>query len=205
MSTEDGGIKKIVSDCNDYHVTKSLDLPVEMYFSGFKGASAYSSSYRDGYPCIKNTLDMDKNSIVMPYFGYIDVKAHLPRTKNAEEAASKYVSQTIKFFEGYNIRFISPIPQFINALGSGSPNYDFEDRFPQYEEFKHFLNYYVNKSGLEAPISIEDILGVDRLDESYECHECIDCNRPAFINFKLDHLKKEYNRKIVDGIAKLYT
>jgi hypothetical protein len=187
------------SDCASIHVTRSVGLRETMYFSGHKGATAYSSTYTNGgYPCILKTLD--RNSVVLPSFGYIDVKAHLPHEKNTEEAVSRYVNKTISFFKGYPIQFVNPIPQFINAIGSGSPNYDFDDRFPYYEEFKYFLKKYVHEAGLKNPISIEDILGIDRLDESFECHECLMCDQYKETDIKLDHLKKPFSQKIVNGI-----
>jgi hypothetical protein len=187
------------SDCNSYHVSSSRDLKEKIYFSGFKGATGYSSTYTNGgYPCILKTLN--KDFTVLPSFGYIDIKAHLPHEKNTEETVSRYVNKTLSFFKGYNVQFVNPIPQFVNPLGSGYPNYEFEERFPYYEEFKYFLKKYVTEEGLKDPISIEDILGVDRLDESFECHDCIMCNHKDFKDIKLDHLKKPFSQKIVNGL-----
>ena len=187
------------SDCESTHVSHAVGLRTDMYFSGHKGASAYSSTYTNGgYPCILKTLNND--SIVLPSFGYIDVKAHLPHQKNTEEVVSRYVRKTLSFFKGYQIQFVNPIPQFVNAIGSGSPNYNFDERFPYYEEFKHLLKKYVSDAGLKDPISIENILGVDRLEESFECHDCIACDQVKGTGVKLDHLKKPFNQKIVNGI-----
>lgn len=192
------------SECETIHVTKSKKLPIEVYFSGHKGGSGYSSSYtKGGYPCIKKTIT--KDFTILPFFGYIDVKAHLPHQHNTEIAVKKYVENTLNFFEGYKIRFIEPIPQFVNNIGAGNPNYDFELRFPYYEEYKYFLRKYIKDLGMEKPINIEEILGVDRLDEHFECHECIDCLSPEFKNLKLDHLKKEFNKKILDEIIREFS
>jgi hypothetical protein len=62
------------------------------------------------------------------------------------------------------------------------------------------LKKYVKDQGLSNPISIENILGVDRFDESFECHDCPDCEREKAHGSKLDHLKKPYSQKIVNGI-----
>jgi hypothetical protein len=192
------------SDCVMFHVTKSKNLPVDVYFSGHRGGSAYSCSYTRGeYPCIKKTIT--KDFTVFPFFGYIDIKAHLPHQKNTEVVIKNYIEKTLNFFEGYKLQFIEPIPQFINPLGSGNPNYDFQSRFPYHKEYKYFLRKYLKEFGLKEPISTEDILGVDRLDESFECHECIDCLDPRFINFKLDHLKQEFNKKILDEIVREFS
>lgn len=174
-------------------------LKSEVIFSGHPGATGYTCTYtKGGFPCIKKEINED--TLVMPWFGYIDIKAHLPRTKNTEEAVARYIEQTTSFFKGYKMQFIEPLPQFINALGSGFPNYKFEERYPYYLEYLQLLRKYLSDYGLNKPISIEEILGTDKLDESYECHDCNDCLSPAFINHKLDHMKKEFNKKILDGI-----
>lgn len=192
------------SECEMVHVTKSKNLPQQIYFSGHKGGSGYSSSYsKGGYPCIKKTIT--KDFTILPFFGYIDVKAHLPQQHNTEIAVKNYIEKTLNFFEGYKIRFIEPIPQFINPLGAGNPNYEFDLRFPYYEEYKYFLRKYVKDAGLKEPISTEEILGVDRLEEKFECHECLDCLSSSFINFKLDHLKKEFNQKILNEIMREFS
>jgi hypothetical protein len=59
--------------------------------------------------------------------------------------------------------------------------------------------------GLEDPISPEQILGVDKLDESFECHECEYCLYPSSAGILWDHLKVEYNRMIFDEILRQYS
>mgnify|MGYP003336668074 FL=1 len=45
------------SNCEEYHLSKSLNLPIEIYYSGHKGRTAYTLSFREGFPCIKETMD----------------------------------------------------------------------------------------------------------------------------------------------------
>jgi len=181
------------------NLTEEKVVKSEVIFSGHPGATGYTCTYtKGGFPCIKKEINED--TLVMPWFGYIDIKAHLPRTKNTEEAVSRYIKQTTSFFKGYKMQFIEPLPQFVNALGGGYPNYEFEERYPYYLEYLKLLREYLKDYGLNRPISIEEILGTDRLDESYECHDCKDCLSPKFINSKLDHMKKEFNKKVLDGI-----
>lgn len=195
---------RLKSECKETHISVyDVDSNV-VAFSGHPGATGYSSTYsQGGYPCIKKLIN--NNSIIVPYFGYIDVKAHLPHEHNAEEAVIRYLQKTINFFENKeNIKILEPVPQFINALGGGFPNYEFDIRFKYYEEYKYYLRKYAKEYKLEDPISLEDILQVDRLDESFECHDCIDCLRPQFINYKLDHLKPEFNQKILNHLMEKF-
>lgn len=195
---------KINSECKDVHLSLYKNYDKEIAFSGHPGATGYSSTYSKGeYPCIKKIIN--ENSIIIPFFGYIDVKAHLPHTHNAEEAVIKYIENTIKFFDNKkNIKFLEPLPQFINALGGGFPNYEFDIRFKYYEEYKYYLRKYLKEYNFENPMSTEEIFKTDRFDESYECHDCVDCLRPQFREKKLDHLKPEFNKKILDYIVKKF-
>lgn len=199
-NTESAG--SINSKCDAYHITKSYNLPIDIYFSGHKGRSAYSYSFIDGFPCIKENLSDD--TIVLPFFGYIDIKNLLPTHKNTKEAVSKYIKNNLDFFKNNKIRFIEPIPQFINILGTGNVLLPFEDRYPYHIEFINELRKQSEENGLEKPINTESIFEIDKFDESYECHDCISCNDPVNKNVKLDHLKIEFNRKIVDKIVKEY-
>jgi hypothetical protein len=193
---------KVSSQCKSSHLSMYKTNNKKIAFSGHPGGTGYSSTYSQGeYPCIKKIID--KNSIIMPFFGYIDVKAHLPHTHNTEEAVIRYIERTVKFFDNdKNIKFLEPMPQFVNALGGGYPNYEFDIRFKYYEEYKYYLRKYIKHYKLESPISTEDIFQTDRFDESYECHDCIDCLRPQFIDKKLDHLKPEFNKTILNHIVK---
>ena len=65
-----------------------------------------------------------------------------------------------------------------------------------FKEFIFHLRKQCEERGLEKPISPEEILGVDRFDESYECHECDYCLSPESGGIKWDHLKEIFNKKI---------
>jgi hypothetical protein len=191
------------SNCVQTHLRKSKNLPAEVIYSGHRGKTGYKGSYfEDGnYPCLKKNITED--FIILPWFGYIDIKQFLPLDEfkdKAEIAVTKYLDNTLKYFKNNKIRFIEPLPQFINPLGSGSPLLSFEERQPYYLDYLFHLNKQCLERGLEKPISIEKILGTDRLYDFHECHDCPDCLDPRYINFKLDHPKKEYFSQILDGI-----
>jgi hypothetical protein len=194
------------SACIENHLGKSKNLPIEIYYSGHKGKTGYAGTYykNNNYPCLSNFLD--EKTIVLPWFGYIDIKQFLPvpEFKKSEDAVSNYIDKTLEYFKNNKVRFIEPLPQFINAIGTGYPRLSFEERQPHYKEFLQELRAQCDLRGLEKPINIEDVLGVDSLDESFECHECNDCLANPFKPLLLDHPKKVYFEKILDAIIKEY-
>ena len=204
----------LTSKCKEPHVSKMpKDSPVELYFSGHRGKTAYRGSFyeNDWYPCLKQFQDSDFT--ILPWFGYIDVKQFLPVKgfRNPEEAVISYMDRTSSYFENNKIRYIEPLPQFTNILGFGSPLLSFEEREPYQKEFIKYLRIQSKIRGLEDPISVKDILGIDKLDESYECGYCDDCltdgnqERIELGGYKLDHPKKEYYTKIINSIIKELT
>jgi len=192
------------TECIENHLRKSANLPATVFYSGHKGKTGYRGSYYEDkkYPCLENFTNED--FLILPWFGYIDIKQFIPLDEfsGAEESVTKYLDKTLNFFKNNKIRFIEPLPQFVNGLGTGSPILSFEQRQQPYLDFLYHLNKQCEERGLEKPISIEKILGVDRLYDYHECHECRDCLDPQFINSKLDHPKKEYFTQILDGILK---
>lgn len=143
-----------------------------------------------------------KNTFIFPSFGYIDSKVQLVKHKNPKEAVEKYVNGFLDTFPNNKIRFVEPIPQFINNLGTGPDICDFKDRYPMHKEFVLHLRELLHKLNLDEPISPEKIFGVDKFDESYECHECDYCLDLTSLGIKWDHLKPEYNKQILDAILK---
>ena len=198
---------RVNSNCFQHHFAKSQNLPIEIYYSGHRGKTACAGTYYKNniYPCIKNHIN--KETIVLSWFGYIDIKQFLPlpEFKNTAYAVSSYIDKTLEYFKDNKVRFIEPLPQFVNAIGTGSPLFSFEEREPYYKEFLEELRNQCEVRGLEKPISIENILGVEALDESFECHDCNDCINNPLKPLLLDHPKKEYFEKILDNIIKEYT
>lgn len=186
---------RVNSECKEYHIDKLTNPPKpfkDIFFSGHRGCSGYSAAFLQDCPCIKKPIT--ENTIVMPFFGYIDVKIHLPKYKNPEEAAEVYVEKMINFFDNCQIHFIEPIPQFINRIGTGFPLHTFETRYPLHQRFVKALRKICAEKNLKEPISPEKFFNVDKFDESYECHDCESCN--AVPDVKLDHLKPEINQKL---------
>ena len=196
--------KKIKSNCIDNHLNVLYEKEITIYFSYHKGKSAYKGyAYdNDKYPCIHQLISDE--FIILPWFGYIDVKQFLPMKdkESPEIAAKRYVEQTLLFFNNNEIRFIEPMPQFINKLGTGSPNFSFEERYPLYKRFNIALNEEIKKNNLKKPISLENILKTDRLNEDKECDGCFSCDSMVGTPYKLDHPKKIYFNMILDGIIK---
>jgi len=188
------------SKCDWEHLLKVGGLGKEVYFSAHRGRNAWTSHVvlNELNPCIKKIVKDDM--VILPSFGYIDAKIQLVRYKDPEETVDKYINTFLNEFPNNKIKFVEPIPQFINNLGTGPDIYNFEDRYPMHKEFIFHLRKQCEERGLEKPISPEEILGVDRFDESYECHECDYCLSPESEGIKWDHLKEIFNKKIIDKI-----
>jgi len=198
----------ITSKCLQNHMSETEEgFEPKFYFSGHRGKTGYRGSYFDegNYPCLSKFQNEDVT--VLPWFGYIDVKQFLPLDgfKNPEQAVIGYMDKMLAFFKNQKIRFIEPLPQFLNILGFGSPLLPYEDREPYQKAFIKNLREQCELRGLEKPISIESILGVEALSKEHECHVCRDCLDPQYAGFKLDHPTKEVFAQIMDGILKELT
>lgn len=191
----------VESKCDWEHLLKGGGLKDNVYFSAHRGRNAWGVGrlLNEICPCIKESV-VDKDTTILPFFGYIDAKIQLVKYKDPEEAVKRYVDVFLTEFPNNKIRFIEPIPQFINNIGTGPDIYNFEDRYPMHKEFIFYLRKECSERGLETPIQTGEMLGVDKFDESYECHECPYCLETPEI--KWDHLKKEYNKIILNGIFK---
>jgi hypothetical protein len=198
----------VTSKCIQNHKSETEDdYPIKIHFSGHRGKTAFRASYleNDNYPCLNKFRD--PNVMVLPWFGYIDVKQFLPLEgfKNPEYAVNGYVEKMLSFFKDQEIRFIEPLPQFVNILGFGSPLLPFEDREPYQKAFLKNLREQCERRGLKKPISIEEILGTDKLEEHQECHTCINCLETQYSGFKLDHPNNEIFTQIAGGIVRELT
>jgi hypothetical protein len=191
--------------CDYEHLLKGDNFPVESYFSGHMGMPAWGSFkvLNELNLCLKEVIKPDM--LLLPWFGYIDAKIQLVKWKDPKEAVIRYMDAFFTTFPNNKIRFMEPIPQFINNIGTGSDIYNFEDRYPMHKEFVKHLREQSKIKGLEEPISPEKIFGVDKFDESYECHECNYCLGPEGIGVKFDHLKPEFNKILLDAIMLEYS
>ena len=158
---------------------------------------------------ITNTFsfsDVYNSDVIMPWIGYIDSRNFLPKYENAEEVATKYFYETLKFFNKSKIRFIEPFPQF-ETLGTFNyhESYRYEERSAQADIFIKTIRDLSAKNGLIEPVGqqmVYDAIGDDRLrkrfaKQGFEYH-----------NYTLlDGLRAEENKKIYDMLIPevLYT
>jgi hypothetical protein len=198
----------VTSKCIQNHMSETVEsYPTKFYFSGHRGKTGFRGSYFDegNYPCLEKFKDPDV--MVLAWFGYIDIKQFLPleQFRNPEQAVIGYVDKMLAYFKNQKIRFIEPVPQFANILGFGSPLLPYSEREPYEKAFLENLRKQCKLRGLEKPISMEDILGVQKLEAEHECHVCKDCQDPQYAGFVLDHPTKEVFQQIMDGILKELT
>lgn len=148
-----------------------------------------------------------EDSIVMPWFGYIDIKNWLPQKglsnyKSVEDVVDIYVNKTLKKFDRSKIFFINPMPQFEVVIASkwanfsSDPAIDFEDRHSMHLEFSKTLKDKCLSVGLEEPINVSQILNVEWIPTSMQFKKPI----KELYN---DHLQPEYYKNILSHILKV--
>ena len=118
---------------------ENLDLVSKLI--PYSGVSAWNVDYS-----VLNRSRFEGSTIVL-MFGECDIRRHLPRFNNAEEAVAKYVFNSINFFKGLDIAFMKPVPQAIDELTAEFRNnknqwHSFEKRMHQQEKFYESLNNY---------------------------------------------------------------
>jgi hypothetical protein len=132
------------------------------------GVCAYNVNYSN-----INTHDLGSD-VILVHFGEIDIRYQLPKHKNAEETAKKYIQKTLDFFKHNRVIFIGPTPQALDKItwefkSSHKKIYTLEERLKQQRIFNKTLAEY---KGIEF-ISMQDILGIEVATEKYlqdECH-----------------------------------
>jgi hypothetical protein len=144
------------------------NINVKTGYISYIGVCAYNVDYSN-----INTHDLGSN-VILAHFGEIDIRYQLPKHKNAEETAKKYIQKTLDFFKHNRVIFIGPTPQALDKItwefnSSHHQAYTLEERLKQQKIFNRTLAEY---KGIEF-ISMQDILGIEVATEEYlqdECH-----------------------------------
>jgi len=143
--------------------------------------------------------DIKDDSIVFSWFGYVDIRTFLPKYKNADEVAKKYINDLISYFKDSKIVIIEPLPQFTEMLlkyDGISTYYTYSERINQNNLFLSSLHKYAEQAGLHRFILQSEILNAIGADEL----------TPDMTHEKAPHpvdgLKDEYNKKIFDLFIK---
>jgi hypothetical protein len=144
--------------------------------------------------------EVENSELIVLWIGYVDIRQNLPKYKNSEKIAKKYVENAISFFKNKDILFIEPLPQFDKMYlryEGISPEYSYEERLKQNNEFNFYLSKYVKEAGLKEPISqklIFDALGVDDLDSKV---------LRTIAPHPMDALSEGHNRKLYNFFLKV--
>lgn len=165
------------------------------------GRSALNLDY-DFYDYL-NYWDSEE-SVVMPWYGYIDIKNWLPQKtlknyKTPEEVVDIYVNKTVAKFKKSQIVFINPLPQFMVVTTAkwsnfaSDPDIPFEDRYDYHMQFTNNLKEKCLSIGLPSPINISDILLTDWIEPSMQF------KKPINLSYN-DHLRPEYYDTILTHI-----
>lgn len=195
--------KKELSEYNYINSSKTFiksDI-VNFEILSIPGRSALNFDY-DFYQEI-NQYDSE-NSIIMPWFGYIDIKNWLPQInlnnyKDTKEVVDIYVENTMKKFKRSKIIFINPMPQFEVVVSanwkdfSKDPDIPFELRHEYHLSFTEELSNKCKLLGLDSPINISDILNVDWISIDMQFNRSLN-------QIYNDHLRPEFYKNILSEI-----
>jgi len=141
-----------------------------------------------------NWREIKDDSVIMFWFGYIDVKYLLPKYNNADECAKRYIDNIVKNFPNSKKIILEPHPQFLENMilyWEDVEEYSYADRMIQNDLFTAALFHYAGVHGLEVITQkqILDCIGVDKLTIEHANSNNIHV---------VDGLKKEYTKKIYD-------
>jgi hypothetical protein len=175
----------------------------KIWVSSHPGRSAINFDYENfASGSQKHLLDKwnSEDCLVIPSFGYIDVRNWLPQHNieeymNAEQVVSAYVEKTLKKFNKAQVLFMEPNPQFITFITSnwakliGDPDNEFENRYEEHIKFVNALHNECSKRGLASPINVREILETDMIEPYMQ-------NKKPLSLLLNDHMKSEYYAKI---------
>jgi hypothetical protein len=99
--------------------------------------------------------------IVVLWIGYVDIRQLLPKHKDADLVAKKYIEEIQSYFKNSKIMLIEPLPQNTDMLlkyEGISAWYSYKDRKQQNDEFNESLQKYAKKAEIPIIASQKDIL-----------------------------------------------
>jgi len=157
---------------------RAQNKDIDLIISSHPGKSALKFDFMNfGRGSQKYFSDQcnNKDTIIFPWFGYIDVKDWLPDKKvvaykSPKEIASSYINNVLKAYDKSRVIVVEPMPQFITFVSarwadfSNDRDFSFEERYEMHKELFYEMCEYSKKIGLEDPISISSILGTDMIN-----------------------------------------
>lgn len=175
----------------DSHTDKirysNLEYTNNIQYSFHQGNSAYSFDYKKN-----NFKKINDGGLVVPWFGYIDCKVHLPLKLDTIYTVKRYMTKTLDYFTNNQIRFMEPIPQLIRIDEDGVVDRPYEERLEQHNLFVKYLHKYSQEFGLQEPIRTADIIGVDVNTVQYEFESRL---QPQAYKKILEHLVEIDNNR----------
>ena len=169
-------------------------------FEEFSKINKISSGTEIGNKDPVGFRETENSKLIVLWFGYVDIRQNLPKYKNSEVIVKDYVDNAISFFKNKDILFVEPLPQFDKMYlkyDGISPEYTYEERLVQNDEFNFYLSKYTKNAGLKTPVNqklIFDALGVDYLDSKV---------LRKIAPHPVDSLSEEYNKRLYDFFIKI--
>lgn len=205
---------QIIGDCHTARIMEHWDpaeTDIDYHFWGKAGTKIFDLNFRELLRVdeVSSSVEVCRNinhlgipfseitdeGLVLVWLGYIDVRQYLPKYKNADEIAKRYVDLVKDYFKNARVKLIEPLPQFYEMIlkyEGISPSYTYEERQEQNNLFLASLEKYRIEAGFEESIrqqAILDAVGVERFDVTMTHN---DAPHPV------DGLKPELNRKVYD-------
>jgi hypothetical protein len=183
----DSNAKYLVDPFSDEEYFHDIYIEdIHLHVRAFKSFTAYQVNEE-----VLDSIGFEDNSIVLFYFGYVDIRSYSMRYNNIEVVAKQYVSRIKKYFEGKNILFgfIEPIPSankedWISVQPSEIHDWISGSVKERYIEHKKFINI-ISSENIFIPI-IGTVLDSYYLNLSH--------------TEDFNHLNIEYNNLILDYI-----
>jgi hypothetical protein len=141
----------------------------------------------------------DKDFIVMPTLGEVDVRFHLAAKKNTETVVSNYVERTVNAFPNNEVRFLTPNPPSQIELIPNEYKGSLEERLEIYDEFVSHLDSFSSKYGLKAPVAVQEAIGIFPIPNEYYRWDGYHMDHPGLLKI-LKHIDLKVNNDIIEII-----
>jgi len=104
----DSNAKYLVDPISEHKYFHDIPMgDITVHIRSFRSKTAYQVD-----SSLLDSIEFEDDSVVLFYFGMIDIRSYSTRYKNTEEVALKYIYTVKQYFKDKNIKFgfIEPIP-----------------------------------------------------------------------------------------------
>lgn len=143
--------------------------------------------------------EIKDQDLIIVWIGYVDARQYLPKYDNADEVIKKCIERFLEYFKGTEVRFMEPLPQFLDMLMKEKglhEEYSFEQRLEQNNKVIAAIKKYSKAFGLQDPITQEQIFKAVGLTQDQ-----LTADKTPQVGFHpVDTFQQKYMSKIYDLI-----